>query len=254
MGVFHFMGLGRSVGVVTAAANYLGHRLERWDPADQEFFALSGERRQQAEKRGDAQALVLFTTPEVHNGEVLAFGFLDNPAGQEQGPEHPAMPMLEALRALMKKEVRRFGGGRSAIELYCCLIDRANLRLSFERVVRVMRSARQPGQLGKEVWINSTGGSNVVNLALHLAAGLTAIPARNYYLQASNDRLVRSRLPPAQIGTSQDDFWVDLPIVHLEFNQALQAVMSQVEKGEVLEEELLSCLKGRRGLAPVRAG
>jgi len=40
--------------------------------------------------------------------------------------------------------------------------------------------AKLLGKVGKEVWINLTGGTNVVNMALQLAAALPGTPARLY--------------------------------------------------------------------------
>ena len=71
MGVYHLMGLGLSPGVVIGPITYLSHRYQRWGIDDRKFFAHSGEvrQREKGEKVGDIQALVLFTTKEVLNGE-----------------------------------------------------------------------------------------------------------------------------------------------------------------------------------------
>lgn len=42
MGVFHFMGVGRSPGAVTATISYLADRYERWNDTDAAFFATVG--------------------------------------------------------------------------------------------------------------------------------------------------------------------------------------------------------------------
>lgn len=83
MGVYHLMGLGRSPGTVTGPLTYLAHRYERWNADDQRFFARSGEGRQRTagQKIGDVQALVLFSTREVLNGEVPTLDYVDNSFG-----------------------------------------------------------------------------------------------------------------------------------------------------------------------------
>jgi hypothetical protein len=93
MGVFHFMGLGRSPGAVTAAISYLAARYERWHDTDARFFATSGEFGQEG-KRGDVQALVLFTTLEVIAGKQdgLCSDYIENPAGQSRGKRQGANP------------------------------------------------------------------------------------------------------------------------------------------------------------------
>ncbi len=84
MGVYHLMGLGRSAGAVTGPLTYLAHRYGRWNDDDRRFFARSGEvaQREQGQKVGDIQAIVLFTTREVLDGTVSAFKSVDNPPGR----------------------------------------------------------------------------------------------------------------------------------------------------------------------------
>ncbi len=41
MGVYHLMGLGRSLGTVIGPLTYLAHRYQRWNADDRCFFARS---------------------------------------------------------------------------------------------------------------------------------------------------------------------------------------------------------------------
>lgn len=43
MGVYHLMGLGRSLGTVIGPLTYLAHRYQRWNDDDKHFFSRSGE-------------------------------------------------------------------------------------------------------------------------------------------------------------------------------------------------------------------
>jgi hypothetical protein len=81
MGVYHLMGLGRSPGTVIGPLTYLAHRYQRWNSEDQAFFAGSGEAalRQAGQKSGDVQALVLFTTREILQGNLPSFDYIENP-------------------------------------------------------------------------------------------------------------------------------------------------------------------------------
>ena len=189
MGVYHLMGLGRSPGAITGPISYLAHRYQRWNEEDRAFFARSGEVRQReaGEKVGDVQALVLFTTREVLNGEVLAYEFVENPPGRiATGPKQPRQPMKEVLRQLLRREWPAISGGRPFGTIFWCEVDRRDIRTTYERVIRVVAALSGVGGQGHEMWGNLTGGNNVINFALELAATLSGAVARLYYVQAAN--------------------------------------------------------------------
>lgn len=231
MGVFQFMGLGRSPGAVTAAISYLAARYERWNDADARFFATSGEFDQEG-KRGDVQALVLFTTPEVIDGKQdgLCSDYIENPVGQSRGKGQGGQPVPKVLRRELVPDLKRAVGVRREVALYWCEIDRTELRMTFERVARVIYAARPIGRGGKEIWMNLTGGTNIVNLALQLAAALLTGPARLYYLRADDPRCLRHTTPLRDLGTDRDHFWVDIPVISMRLDDATQAIL------EILDE------------------
>ncbi|MDW8186232.1 MAG: hypothetical protein RMM07_13375, partial [Anaerolineae bacterium] len=223
MGVYHLMGLGRSPGTVIGLLTYLAHRYQRWNAEDQRFFARSGEARHRtADQRvGDVQALVLFTTPEVIAGTVPAFEYIDNPPGQKaSGPKQPPGPMQKVLRDLLRREWPPIAGGRKSGTVCWCQVDRRNIHLTYERVVRVIAALAGTGGQGKEIWVNLTGGNNVMNFALELAAALSGDVARLYYVQAEDEvaeKCVRF--------TAEDGYWVDLPILPLALGRLRQAII-----------------------------
>jgi hypothetical protein len=223
MGVYHLMGLGRSVGTVIGPLTYLAHRYNRWNDEDQRFFARSGEvrQRQAGQKVGDVQALVLFTTPEVLSGQVLAFDYVDNPPGKiTTGPQKSGGPMKQVLRDLLRREWPAISGGREQGTIFWCEVDRRNIRVTYERVVRVVAALAGVGGQGKEMWVNLTGGNNVINFALELAATLSGHVARLYYVQAENEaaeKCVRF--------TAEDGYWVELPVMPLALGRLRQTIL-----------------------------
>lgn len=229
MGTYHLMGLGLSPGAVTGPISYLAHRYQRWNADDRRFFARSGEamQREAGEKVGDIQALVLFTTREVLSGEVLAYDYVDNPPGRiTKGPKKPREPMKEVLRTLLRREWPAISGGRPHGTIFWCEVDRRDIRTTYERVVRVVAALADVGGQGKEIWINLTGGNNVSNFALDLAAALSGEVARLYYVQAEN--------PDAEKGvrfTAENGYWVDLPVMPLVLSRLSHAAL------EILRQE-----------------
>jgi hypothetical protein len=242
MGVYHLMGLGRSPGTVIGPLTYLAHRYQRWNADDQRFFARSGEARQRqaGQKVGDVQALVLFTTPEVLSGQVLAFDYVDNPPGKiTTGPQKSGGPMKQVLRDLLRREWPAISGGRDRGTIFWCEVDRRNIRVTYERVVRVVAALAGVGSQGKEMWVNLTGGNNVINFALELAATLSGHVARLYYVQAENEaaeKCVRY--------TAEDGYWVELPVMPLALGRLRQTIIRILnDYGSISVEDLYSRLK-----------
>jgi hypothetical protein len=247
MGVYHLMGLGRSPGAATGPLSYLAHRYRRWNVDDQRFFARSGEvsQRERGEKVGDVQALVLFTTREVLAGKdekgnpVLSYRYIENLPGRIAGNERPEEQIRELLRHLLKQEWPAVSGGRHKGTLLWCEVDRRDIRMTYGRVIRVVAALAGVGRQGKEVWANLTGGNNVINFALELAATLSGNVARLYYVQAGNphaEKCVRF--------TAENGYWVDLPVMPLALGFLTQAIIGLLaERGPIPLTDLYSTLR-----------
>jgi hypothetical protein len=237
MGVYHLMGLGFSPGVITGPLSYLGQRYQRWDKEDQAFFAGSGEvaHHEEGSKVGYVQALVIFTTKEVLCGEKQAFGYIDNRAGQINGTNCDRKEQMKPL--LFKKLLPRIwpdiAGGHSEAQIFWCEVDRMDIKNCYERIIRVVAALGGVGGQGKEMWANVTGGSNVVNLALQLAATLSGNVARLYYIQAdsqaSNDTQAKAATQCIR-HTTEEGYWVDLPVMPLAISRLQQAALALLGK------------------------
>lgn len=237
MGVYHLMGLGRSVGAVTGPISFLTYQYFH----NQAFFNRSGEAKQREEgkKVGDIQAMIFFTTQEVLEGKLpegrpfFAYSYYDNAAGQI--PKHPqeikAGPMKETLKTLLTDiwkptvlaNIVENSPQKSKMslhrDLYWVEIDRRNLLVTFERIALIVK-ALQTGKEGKEIWMNLTGGNNITNFALQLAANLTGEVARLYYIQAHNqdaERCIRY--------TAEDGYWVEIPVMPLGLEPISYAIL-----------------------------
>ena len=227
MGVYHLMGLGLSPGTVIGPLSYLAHRYQRNGPADREFFARSGERdqRREGKKVGDVQAIVLFTTPEVVHGDLrgLAWEYVDNGLARREGATGVRAPMPEVLRRFLPAEWRRITGRKEG-DLFWCEIDRGDIRTTYDRMVRVVAALAGVGGQGKEMWANLTGGTNVVNSALHLAAALSGEIARTYYVQAQEGMEKHLRC------TAEDGYWVELPSMPLALAPLSREILALVRE------------------------
>lgn len=249
MGVYHFAGLGKSIGAVTAPFSYLSARKQMPGSETDPLFALSGEAQEDDKTRGSVEALVLFTTEEIVTDKIRCDAYLDNRAGSTDGRDcsnerfHYRLETIlkEELRPLARREKSRHDQGyertgtMKPLELYWCAYDRTEPVQTFERVAQVMRAAKSPGKVGKEIWVNLTGGSNIINGALQLAASLTGTPAQMYYLLSDDPRCIRHTVPLNKLRTERDHFWVNLPMVYLDFNLIQKQLLQLLDEMGTLD-------------------
>lgn len=228
MGIYHLMGLGKSVGAVTTAFSYMAACRQKGGEAVAKLFGLSGEEAESDRFRGAVQALVLFTTPDVRHGKEKCEQYTLNMPGQVRGEERESEAMERALRRILHKELATLNHPNKEVELYWCDIELYRPTLTFERVARVLASAKASGAEGKEVWINLTGGTNILNAALQLAASLSRSPSRTYYLLTRNPACARHTVAQHDLGGPDDHFWVDLPVVYLSFSHLHRQMLEEL--------------------------
>lgn len=224
MGVYHLMGLGTSAGAVTAPLSYLAHRYERWNADDVKFFGRSGEvnQREKGDKVGDVQALILFTTREVLCGDMLALPYLKNMPGNTNGALAERAPMKNVLMQLLANILSPVTK-REQVDIFWCEIDRRDIRNVYDRVIQVAACLSGVGGQGKEMWANLTGGNNVTNLALELAATLSGQIARLYYVQAQNQDAEK-----CVFHSAEENYWVEMPAMPLSFSRLTYAILDMI--------------------------
>jgi hypothetical protein len=84
------------------------------------------------------------------------------------------------------------------------------------------------------MWTNLTGGNNVVNFALELAATLSGDIARLYYVQAENpiaEKCVRF--------SAENGYWVELPVMPLALSERSRAVLEILQGARAMRAEEL---------------
>lgn len=227
MGVYHLMGLGLSPGAVTGPISYLAHRYKRANTDDREFFSRSGEAEQNPDEKGDIQGIVIFTTKEVLEGSDTIDGlyYVENRSGTVARKPHTRLnlPMKTQLKDLLKTDWSNIRGKehkREIGDIFWCEVDLRNTELTYDRVIKVVAALDNPGKRGKEVWSNLTGGNNVINFALQLAATLSSAIARLYYVQAINEDAEK-----CVSFTAEHNYWVDLPVIPLVLSPLIEEVL-----------------------------
>lgn len=240
MGVYHLMGLGLSAGAVSGPLSYLARRYARYDEADRAFFDGSGERlhREEGRRVGDVQALVIFSSPEVLDGAAQG-RYCDNRYGTPGDGTSHVDAVTAVLRRGLPEVLAPLAPGRGEVPVYWCEVDRADFAGTFRRMARVMAALRSAGKQGKEMWANLTGGPNVMNTALLLAATLSGDVARSYYAQAPTGSEACLRCP------REEGYWLELPLVPLAVSPLAEPVLDLLTRtGPLPAAEILGRLAG----------
>lgn len=137
--------------------------------------------------------------------------------------------LRDVLRDLLKREWPGIAKGWTEGNVFWCEIDRRDIRDVYDKVVQVVAALAEVGGQGKEMWVNLTGGNNVTNLALELAANLSGEVARLYYVQAENREAER-----CLHFTAENGYWVELPVMPLALGRLTLAIL------EMLAQEPMS--------------
>lgn len=231
MGVYHVSGLGISPGAVTSVLHYIADRLSRRQSNDEAFFGQSGEWRHRQEAAGQSarpagylQGLVLLTTPEIFSGKL--------PVRIQQGGVEKEYKVLDVVKSELRKHHRHLTGGvDSPVEFCIVQVPFRDFDRAFDRSLDVLHSLHTPGKTGKEVWLNLTAGDNTLMLALNLAAALTGSVARLYCINVAKDkeRELRHPVKASHIGTENDRFWIDLPVLAVQDHELRTLVLRTLE-------------------------
>lgn len=240
MGVWHFMSLGESPGAVTSALAYIKRRYEQNDLA---FFG-SDSGRSKAKK---VSGIVIFTTPEVRHGQLAARDrkYVDNLYGSDKGVEFPLgdakgnLATFEIVRRFISDE---FGAmlSQERGKVDWLKASYHDLDFNLRQVVHGFCALSPPGATGGEIWVNLTGGSNVMNIAALLTTAMSGVTGRAYYTYTRDTHLLR----PAH----EADFWYDIPVLKVNFDRDYEAILRVLEEqGDWVEaSDLFSRVKQRR--------
>lgn len=168
MGIYHFAGLGKSAGAVTAG---LGCITARYGPRHMQY--------------GDVvENLVVFTSPEIADGTEPAFPAEHNEylsvTVRKTWPRSKTNA-LEIVAGFLKREFPETAA-------YVVMVDVNDFSACFDAVGRATLKFHEPGQVGKHIWANITGGSNLLNAAIVQIAYLSGVIGRLYYTFVSDLR------------------------------------------------------------------
>ncbi len=243
MGVFHFMGVGKAVGAVTCAVDYVEKALdivekERTTPEIVKLFSGSGGIKHKNNTPGEIEAIVLFTSEEVINYKLSAFRY--------NGCDKPDMVRSEIVQNLQSVWKR---GPKIGKRIFWCEVDIDNYQNCFDKMIQVAYLFSQPGKTGKEIWCNLTGGSNSIQLALLSMARLTAVSTKHYLISQRKEYQKEIRVPVhIKVNPNKDEYFNTLPFLKFSIDtHSFYSILTELESlGEITTQELWSRLKDKQ--------
>jgi hypothetical protein len=119
-------------------------------------------------------------------------------------------------------------------------------------VAKAVLKFHPPGKVGKHIWANITGGSNVLNAALMQTAYLSGFISRLYYTFVANLKEDGKYLQPFSRNEAEFDYR-EIYVLKTTFDERYRYILEELERIDqetpgrwVSSGELLSRLKGSR--------
>lgn len=229
MGIMHFAGLGKSAGAVTAGLGCITAKYGRHNVQYGEMV----------------EGLVIFTSPEIANGSEPAFEAEHNEYLSTEVRKTWPRGKKNALEIVLGFMEREFPDAA----VYWVIVDVNDFSACFDAVARATLKFHEPGQVGKHIWANITGGSNLLNAAIVQIAYLSGFISRLYYTFVADLR--RNGKYLQAFSTDEREFrFRELYTFKTHFDERyfhILEVLEQVEKAKpgsyVTSEELLNRLK-----------
>lgn len=226
MGITHFAPVGTRSGAVTSALVYLKHNQNK-------FSEFKGQ---------IIEKVVVFTSPEVRNGELDCKKCKNNEYGSSNGPEWESKNVLDMIKKFAEKELKSVIPDKGSIHI--CIVNPNDYDDCFDKIAKTLLKFTQG--VGEHIWMNFTGGTNVMNIALLEVALLSGRVGRLYYTFLSDIERYGNYLQPPSEDKSIFRF-VEIPFMKRNFDENYYKVLRVYKKsnGWLSENQVLSCLKGK---------
>jgi len=213
MGVTHFAGLGRSPGAVTAGLAYLKHEY--------------GDHKEYGQI---VEAIVIFTSSEIIEGKEEAFESVHKEYMSMEVRKMWAKSEKNAVKIVtefIKREIRD-------ATLFLCEVNVNDFSDCFEKVAKCTLRFHPPGEVGKHIWANITGGTNPLNAALFQTAFLSGFISRLYYTFIADPRQYGKYLQPFSSDKNLFDFR-EIYVLKTTFDERYQQILEELE--HIAEED-----------------
>jgi hypothetical protein len=226
MGVYHFIPLGFSPGAATSALAYIKKKIEE---EDKQFFGDSPMK---------ISGIVLFTTKEIRNGAISSF--IDNEYNFEKGRESKG-PIFETVCNFIDQEF----GERLKEEkgkIYFCESKLNDVKKNIVNAAKAVLELSPRGRTGKNIWMNITGGNNLITASLILTSFLSGLVGRIYYTFIPHNKT--KYLRPTSTATFQ---WIDIPVLKIGFDEKYYEILRTLRDADWIRDEKLHNILKQKG-------
>lgn len=214
MGIIHLAPVGRSPGAVTAALAHLKHVYD-----EQQRTGKRLEKSVLPRRLGyPVEQIVLFVSEDVYRGRSGSLNTTYNQYGAytqiRSYPEKDKVKVVDIIAEFAEKEL---SDGKLA--LYARWVDVNNFEDCFRAITETVLALGRPDDLGKTLWANLTGGTNILNAALLEVTFLSGLINSLYYIFANPDE--QKFLQPLNNDHRRfvADHWRDVPLVKTAFDE-----------------------------------
>ena len=226
MGIIHFAGLGKSPGAITAGLSYLKNEV-----GDSPEYGKIVE------------GVVIFTSPEIVKGSEKAYPSVDNEYMSRTVRKRWTNGLENSFEIVSEFLFREFGD----VNFYVCEVDVNDFSKCFETVAKALLKFHPPGKVGKHIWANLTGGTNVLNAALMQVAYFSGFIPILYYTFVANLKEDGKFLKPFSRNENEFDFR-KIYVFKTIFDKRYQYILEELESNRgkwLTSSELLNRLKGK---------
>jgi len=226
MGIIHFAGLGKSPGAITAGLSYLKNEV-----GDSPEYGKIVE------------GVVIFTSPEIVKGSEKAYPSVDNEYMTRTVRKRWTNGLENSFEIVSEFLFREFGD----VNFYVCEVDVNDFSKCFETVAKALLKFHPPGKVGKHIWANLTGGTNVLNAALMQVAYFSGFIPILYYTFVANLKEDGKFLKPFSRNENEFDFR-KIYVFKTIFDKRYQYILEELESNRgkwLTSSELLNRLKGK---------
>lgn len=216
MGIYHILPLGVSPGVVTSPLSYIGYQYKK---GNIDFFGRDSNRENEVVKK--TSGIVLFTTKKIFEGKLLEHECVDNQLDSRRGViKTKSVKIIDVVKEFLRKDKDLNEMMNEGAKVYWLESRPSEFNFNLEQLLELFHYLSPIGKVGKEMWVNITGGTNVVNVALSMATALTGVTGRQYYTFVPQDDIKYLRPPEIT-----DKFWCDIPVLKIIFDRVYEIIL-----------------------------
>jgi len=216
MGIVHFAPVGTRPGAVTSALAYLKNNQKK-------FTGFKGQ---------IIESIVVFASPEVRNGRLIVKECFNNEYGSRKcsASSWKNLNVLNIIKKFIEKGLADIIPSKGSLSV-CTVIDPNDYDDCFEKIAKAILKFSAGPEVGKHIWANLTGGTNILNSALFEVALLSGRIGKLYYTFLSDIKAYGDYLQPPSTEKTIFD-WREVPFTKINFDESYYQVLETLKEVE----------------------